>query len=179
MNIKSTSFLFVLLLSMSMPLNLYSQDENSSETGLKDAMNLSNVGKFSEAIEKLQLLIKQQPDAQGLLAHEHLGFVYFKAKQYDNALNEFEQITRTNADSTISYYYLGLIYEARAIKNTDPGSSKEEKRKALRSWEEFLRCSALPQDTTEAHKNRIMAPADRRKFAQRHIHMLEEELGNE
>ena len=161
-----------------MPLNLYSQDENGSEAALQGAMSLSNEGKFSEAIEKLQLIIKQQQDAQNSVIHEHLGFVYFKAKQYDNALNEFEQIIKINSDSTISYYYLGMIYEARAIKDTDPASSKEQKKKALRSWEEFLRCSALPQGTSETHKN-MMAPADREKFAKRHIHMLEEELEDE
>ena len=179
MNIKITGFLVVFFLFISMPFSLHAQDEANSETAIKDAMNLSNEGKYNEAIEKLQLIISQQSGVQGLSAHEHLGFIYFKTKQYPYAISEFEQSIAINKDAAMAYYYLGLIYEAKAINEKNLPTGHDLLKKALQDWEEFLRSSDLPGEITGSHNNMGVTPADKQKFAKRHIRMIKEELENE
>ncbi|MCB4792891.1 MAG: hypothetical protein LHV68_13560 [Elusimicrobia bacterium] len=174
---KIKSFFVVLTFLLTVLSGFCLAQEN--EDGIKDAMVLSNSGKSGQAVEKLKQIIGQRQGQEKSTAQMHLGFVYFKDRQFDNALNEFTGVLTVDKDRTLAYYYLGLIYEAKALSETDLQSSKEQKLKALQAWQEFLRCAAITEKKAEAHKNRGMNKENDLKLAERHIQMLKEMLGNE
>ena len=179
MNKKYISLLFVLAVFVFVPLNLYSHDENNENPALKEAMSLSKKGKFNDAIEKIQILIKQHDGGKNTILRLHLGFVYFKAKQYDNSLAEFNQVLSENKDLAAPYYHTGLIYEAMAIGEKEIASKTKYRKMALETWKEYLRRSSMTEDKTKEHKISLKRKKDHVKFAKRHIKELSEELGNE
>jgi tetratricopeptide (TPR) repeat protein len=176
---KSLVILLIFVMFSVVPTNLYSQGENKEEPALMEAMKLSKKGKFTQAIEKIQLLIKQHDGDKNLVYHLHLGFVYFKAKQYDNSLSEFNQVLAIDKDFAVPYYHVGLIYEAMALVEKDKAEKVKYKKTALENWKEYLRCSSMPEDKTKEYKFSLKKKKEHINFANRHIKELTEELVNE
>ena len=164
------------LIAVAIPLTLSADDRNPV---MKHAIALAKEGKYDEAIATIKKVMESDPSASTLEAHLSLGLVYYKAKQYDNSFNEFTKASQLKNDSSMAYYFLGLVNEKMAL-----GRSEQEeiafKKKALESWKRYLDISAQPSANPSAsHKHIGISKEESIKRANKHIMVLEEELNNE
>jgi tetratricopeptide (TPR) repeat protein len=153
---------------------LYAADMNDRTLIVRDAMQLAHQGKHDEAIARLQEFIRQTNDADTASVHLHLGFIYSRLDQYENALREFSRTVELDPISPMAYYFMGMIYEAKAIGNNRV-TIREMERKALEAWKKFVSCA----DKVTQSRTNGMTREESIKRAQRHILMLSEELSDE
>ncbi|UPT75400.1 MAG: CDC27 family protein [Elusimicrobiota bacterium] len=113
---------------------------------LAQGIELSNQGKWEEAIPLLEQAAKAAPDSyQAALA---LGSARLSAKQYVMAKGELERAAKLEPGSASTHYVLALLYE-----------KLKEHRKAVAAWRIFL-----------SHKLDV----DSRQVAEKHLaHELE------
>jgi len=166
----------VLLLS-GIALYVYSKEVSEQSCPFKEAMQLANDGKCDEAITLIKQTIKEKRDAESKGAHLNLGLVYYKAKQYDNALDEFVKTVEMNKKSPMAYYFMGLIYEAKAVEENDLKTKKDLQNSALKAWENYLSYSNGKRP--ESHRNIGITVEESHKRAKQHIATLKEELHHE
>ena len=159
-------------------LYVYANKVDKQVLSLKDVMQLAKNGKYNEAIEEIKQIIKQKPDKENVEAHLGLGLIYYKIKQYENALDEFVKTAEIKRNSPMAYYFMGLIYEKKAISEIDKMTAKDMKRKALKAWQNYLGCDHK-KEMKEAHRNIGITVKESIKRAKRHIKMLQEDLDNE
>jgi tetratricopeptide (TPR) repeat protein len=155
-------------------LFIFAADEKSSNALLKEAQALGSQGKYQEAIEKTKQAIEEKKVANNKRAHQYLGLMYFKTEQYDNSLSEFDQVIKTDEDSPMAYYFMALIYEAKALKEPAGPAASELKSNALLSWEKYLKYSEQRKTLSAAHENLGISLDKSVKQARKHIKMLKE-----
>jgi tetratricopeptide (TPR) repeat protein len=104
---------------------------------LDHAMRLAHSGQFREAIDEVHSVMREA-GADDIGPHLSLGLIYFRMKQYDNALAEFNTVITLNPEDPMSHYFLALIYESRALDRQEKAVSIELKKKAIDAWEKFI-----------------------------------------
>jgi len=164
------------LIAVAAPLTWCAAERNPV---MKHAITLAKEGKYDEAIATMKKVMKSDPSASTLEAHLSLGLIYYKAKQYDNSLNEFTKASEEKNDSSMAYYFLGLVNEKMALGYNEPEVTVLKK-KALGSWKRYLEISAQQSENPSvSHKHIGISKKESIKRAKKHIMVLEEELKDE
>lgn len=157
-------------------LTVPAQGADKQPSPVRDAMRLAHEGKNAEAIALLKQIIQQAPETGAKSAHLHLGFMYFKAKQYDDALAEFNTTIATDRDMPIAYYFMGLIYEAKA--KIDKANEAFLESKALDAWKNVIDSSErVKEKPRKSHRGITVKEAVEQ--AKQHVAKLKEELRDE
>lgn len=145
---------------------------------VRDAMSLAREGKYEEAINGLkQVLIQSPNDMEARIA---LGLMYYKAKQYDNSLNEFGAVMLMDPNNAMAYYFTAMIYEQQAKSSSvSLPSTKVLKQKALDSWRSYLRVAEGSGDPDASRRHIGISKQESIDRAKKHMLVLEGELGNE
>ena len=155
---------------------LGADERKSGGMTLAEAVNLAREGKQNEAVEAIKKIIAGMPEQESLEAHLSLGLVYFKGNQHENALSEFSKSVEINKDTPMAYYFMGLIYESKALESgLSAGASGDLKRKALAQWESYLEASEK-SEISRSHRHLGISREESIQRAQKHIHILKEEL---
>ena len=153
------------------------QDEDNESPALKAAMELSFKGKKEQAIQDIKNIIQQ--DGQNIQAHTCLGLIYFKNRQYDNALEEFTTVVTIKKESPMAYYFMGLIYEEKA-EHISNGAARILKTKALEAWQNYLDSTEkTPLKSVKEHQNIGITRKESTERAKKHIAVLKGEIGYE
>ena len=104
---------------------------------LRQALCADELNDFDTAIKKYRLFIEKYPDSVFIQkAYYSLAQNYFRAKDYNRAEKTFNDIKRYYKESefkTASSYYLGVIYEKKALEKI-----KEEKEKYKKEPQEVF-----------------------------------------
>jgi tetratricopeptide (TPR) repeat protein len=156
----------------------YSEEYQGPDALLKEAMDLGSQGNYQAAIEKARQAIEVKKVANNKRAHLYLGLMYFKTKQFDSSLSEFDLVTKMDINSPMAYYFTALIYESKALKEKDLASAQNFKDKALLSWEEYLNYTQEKEDSPR-HENLGISVKKSVEQAKRHMKMLKEGLIDE
>ena len=120
-------------------------------------------GNYDGAINTFNGMLNDEKYQQNPSVHFHLGMAYYNSGRYDQALEQFKLTQGYNGGKSMSYYFCGLIYEAKALEPGNRSQSRDLKQKALDSWMSFLR-NADPE-----RKERI-------EVARKHIDTLKGDL---
>lgn len=173
---KPIKALCILLLLFSGSFAVYA----SKSPELKSAVELAKSGKQSEAIAAIKKLIDRDPGPASLEAHLSLGIIYFKSRQYDSSLGEFDLAVALSKDTPMAYYFRGLIYEKKA-KNSGVTARQaaEFKKAALAQWQAFLETAARVPPVSETRSHNGITRAQSIERARQHIKVLTEELEHE
>jgi tetratricopeptide (TPR) repeat protein len=158
---------------------VHAHEPAGRDPALQAAMNLGKEGKFAEAIEAAERIVQQKKGAPDKYIHVFLGLMYYKTKQLDNALNEFSYTLVLDKNSPMAYYFLGLTFEAKALASTDVTAIRLMKRKALESWQNYMKFSVLRKHAPEYHRNIGISVQKSHESAEKHIKVLKEALGDE
>lgn len=146
---------------------------------LGEAMELARGGRPDDAIREIRAMIAQHPETDNIEARLSIGLIYFKTGRYDNALAEFSSVVGLRQDSPMAYYFMGLIYEQKAL-GLPNGEARDMKRKALDAWNNYLVTSEnTPPSAPERHRHIGVSKADSIKSAKKHIDVLREELDHD
>lgn len=179
MHRKIMTIIFIGAIFGTMPGIVCAKEKENALPSLKDAMNLSRHGKTGEAIDIIKKLMAQSTEENNIDAQLALGFVYFKAKQYDAAVDEFKKSIAVSKDNLMALYFTGLIYEKKAkAGDISPEISRELKEKALESWKNYLAISETAK-IKKLHKHLHLTKKESIKRAKKHIAVLKGELENE
>lgn len=146
---------------------------------LKDAMELDKQGRSAEAVEAITRIVSQSPGAGNAQAHLSLGMVYFKGGQYDSAIEEFNKAVNISKGIARAYYFLGLLYEKKALGTPDADEAQAMKRKALESWQNYTVFVDAAQIRPEEGKDIEMALSEAIRRAGKHIEILKGGLRDE
>jgi tetratricopeptide (TPR) repeat protein len=179
MRMKRAAFLGVAAMIAAFGVSGYTFDKHNEDPAMREAMQLGKEGKYAEAIEAAKKVVMQKASPEKKQPHIFLGLMYFKTRQYDDALNEFSYTLTLDKNSPMAYYFLGLTYEAKAVESSDRTAVKLLKRKALESWENYTKFSRLKKPVEAHHRNLGITVQKSRESADKHIMMLKEELGDE
>lgn len=174
-----TGFLIMLMLCGALPQYLLAHNSAEHDLSLKDAMGLARARKYDEAIAEIQQLIQKKQDTGTIVEHQHLGFVYFRARQYNNAIDEFSKTIAMEKNSPMAYYFMALIYEKKAINSKNRGDEQDLESKALQAWRDFMTYSGPSRIRPESHRNIGISVKESIRRAERHIRLLEEGLRHE
>jgi tetratricopeptide (TPR) repeat protein len=167
----------LVFLSGALSLYVYANKNDKPVPTLKDAMALARQGKPAEAVEIIKQIINLGPD--NTQNHLSLGLVYFNSSQYDNALTEFTKTTDMNKNSPMAYYFMGLIFEKKALVETGAANAKDYKKKAIVAWQNYIGCDRSAIKIPEGHKNIGISLKESIRRAKRHIEVLQEDLRND
>jgi tetratricopeptide (TPR) repeat protein len=174
---KITSFFIsciFLVLSFS---NLYSIEDKS----MKEAMDLGRDGKYEQAIQKITDIINSNTQNIDGGTYGFLGIMYYKSKQYDNALNSFSKSIELDPNFPMPYYFLGQTYEKKAVNESDKNIKKDLYKKSLDAWKTFIELTKKPpkekpKTCQSPHKCVKLDMKKKIKKAQKHIANLEEKI---
>ncbi|MGA2090235.1 MAG: hypothetical protein ABSH12_02085 [Endomicrobiales bacterium] len=177
---KSVLMFFVVALVPAMlSFSAYSEQVNQRDPMLQQAMNLAKEKKFTAAIDTVTQGISSGQMADTYEAHLFLGAVYYKTKDYDDAIQQFTKTTAMQKNSRMSYWFLGHIYEAKALKVR----SREEKRglqeNALEAWKNLLLYPRTINSTPTSQKRINVSVEESNEQAKKHIKTLQRELQHE
>lgn len=151
--------------------------EGESNLSLREAVALSKDGRFEESIAAVKEIIGRTSGDENRQAHQGLGLVYFKARQYDNALAEFTTTVSMRKESPMAYYFMALIHEKQAVAEKDAAARKELKGKALASWHNYLAFAGKGGGDPAKPRPHIKIKIEKGiKTAKKHIATLEREL---
>lgn len=137
--------------------------ENNDEGSIKEAIEMCNQGNYKGAIDIFAGLLQKNVNSGNANLHYNLGLAYYSSGIYDLALKEFAVTQKLDKSNYMTSYFMGLIYESKALKDKDANHAKILKTKALSAWAEFL-------DSADPVKTEKIA------IAQKHIDTLKEEL---
>lgn len=85
-------------------------DPALSRSGFADALRLYKEGATDKAIDKMREVIKADP--QNADAHEELGYMFLKKKEFDHALNAFRSALKINPRMRTARTGVGItLYE--------------------------------------------------------------------
>jgi len=143
---------------------------------LKAAMELDKNGKHSDAVEAIKRIIERGPAASNMQAYLSLGLVYFRDGDYENALANFSRSIEIQKNNPMSYYFMGMIYEKKALGTPKFDVAKEMKTNALHSWQSYLSFVDRKKVMPDAHRNVGFSIKEGIRRAQKHIEILQEGL---
>ena len=146
---------------------------------VKDAMQMDKQGNHDEAIELVKQIISKNPETENSQAHMSLGMIYFRDGQYDNAIEEFGKAIAIKKKSPMAYYFLGLLYEKKALGTPDTAETQLMKRKALVSWQNYTICVDSSNIRPDGHENIDVTVSEAIRRAGKHIEILKGGLRNE
>jgi len=132
--------------------------QQSEKKEFFQAIKDSNEGALQKAVDELKAVIKSGDAAAQKEAHFHLGIVYYKMKDYKDALTEFKIVESVDQKHALAYYFLGLVNEADFVASR----AKADKGNAIAAWENYLRYA------DPSHKDRI-------SYANDHLNALKKE----
>lgn len=159
--ITKKGILLILSILLLLPVVLPAEDNDSGS--IREAIRLSKNGDYQGAISIFNELLKKDDYMKNPAVHFHLGMAYYSSGKYNEALNEFTTTGNLDPTREMPYYFIGMIYEAKALAETDPLKAKELKNKAIVAWDNFLKYA-------DADKK------DKIKIAEKHLNLLKEEL---
>ena len=144
---------------------------------IKDAMELDKQGRHGDAVEAVKAVIAGSPKGEALQkAHFMLGLLYFRADSYNDALGEFSTSVEAKNSNPMAYYFMGMIYERKALATSKPDVAKDMKTKALLSWQNYLANADTSKGWTDEHKNIGISIKESIKRAKNHVEILQEGL---
>lgn len=129
------------------------------EQKLKEAIALSNKGKYEDALSILKFLAGENSNDERLFLS--MGFIYQTIGNTNDALSSFEKAVQIKPSEN-GYYSLGLLYEAKAIQELNNKNSLQTLKKALASWNDFVNLNS--KDTKKV------------EVATRHIKNIKEQI---
>lgn len=173
MNKKKISVLIMLLLSCSIVIP--AQAGQGKLLTLKQAMELDKNNKFKESVEAIKQIIDQNSAQDKAKAYFSLGLVYFRNADYENALSGgFLKTVEIKKENPMAYYFMGMIYEKKALSTSKPDLEKDMKSKALEAWQNYLKYAG--DNPSYPHNNIGVSPQESIKRAKNHVDMLQEGL---
>ena len=145
---------------------------------LKQAMALDKANKFEEAVEALKQIIARDSSQDKAKAYFNLGLVYFRHGDYENALaSGFLKSIELKKDKPSAYYFMGMIYEKKALSTPKVDMAKEMKIKALESWQSYLKYASDEKlMASDKHHNLGISVQESIKRSKNHVDMLKEGL---
>ncbi len=159
---------------------VYAQPQGRPSPTLKDAVAMARDGRCDEAIELIKKIISQNPPQENKEAYLSMGVVYFKCKKYDNALNAFESAAGIMKESPMAYYFIGMIYEKKAVGETERDAARLMKQKALDAWQLYLTYSGKTEmKSLGSHRNACVTVENGVATAKKHVKLLTEDLSND
>lgn len=81
------------------------------------AASLRELGRYQEALDIINLTIKENNSTSNPSLYATKGKIFFKMREYKNAMNEFIKITLLDDNDAESFYYLALCYKNLNQKN--------------------------------------------------------------
>ncbi len=153
----------LLILSVLLLLPVVLPAEDNDAVSIREAIRLSKNGDYQGAITIFNELLKKDDYIKNPAVHFHLGLTYYSSGKYNEALNEFTTTVNLDPTKEMPYYFMGMIYEAKALAETDPLKDRELKNKAVIAWDNFLKYAAADKK-------------DKIKIAEKHLNLLKEEL---
>jgi tetratricopeptide (TPR) repeat protein len=175
---KTRNILIIMFLFCFVPLYAQAQQGKQSLT-IRSAMKLDESGKHSEAVEALKNIISQNPEPKNMQAHLSLGLIHFREGEYYDALDNFSKSVAIKSDNPMAYYFMGMIYEKKALGTSNWAVAKEMKTKALQSWQNYITCVDSKKVTPDAHRNIGITIKEGIRRAKKHIEILKEGLRDE
>jgi len=174
---RKITVLIMLLMSGFILMPAVAEQSKPSMT-LKQAMDLDKHNKFHEAVEAIKQIINQSPAQDNAKAYFSLGIVYFSNGEYENALDGgFLKSIELKKENPAAYYFMGMIYEKKALSTAKPDIAKEMKSKALESWQNYLKYAGNKKYIPSGDHNNIgITVQEGIKRAKNHIEMLQEGL---
>ena len=93
---------------------------SSVQDSLEKAVSLYNEGRLEEALERFRQILQKDPDL--VQAKNYAGIVYLRIKEYDKALDYFQQ----SAKDTTLYSNPAVFYESLTLmKRNRPGDASK------------------------------------------------------
>jgi tetratricopeptide (TPR) repeat protein len=129
--------LVLLALGLLFPARSYAQDNDQGP--FRQAIEQMKSGNYDGAINIFNDMLKDEKYQQNPEVHFHLGLAYYNSGRYDQALEQFNLTQGYRGGKSMTYYFSGLIYEAKALQPGNQTQSRDLKQKALDSWQAFLR----------------------------------------
>lgn len=111
---------------------------NKQLANIYHANLLNNPEKRLYYLEKYNALITNDFDMQVAL-----GWAYYSAKQFENAVSSFTKATKLNPDSASTWYALGTCYQNYALK---------QYQEALDCYNKALKCKSITADLEQKIK---------------------------
>lgn len=124
----------------------------------KEAVSLSNAGKYAEAKARFELAAKLDP--ANATVHQGLGLVCVQLRQFAEARTSLEKAVSLNPKLPAAQASLGLIYEYLALeagRKLMKGEEKIWREKAVATWKAVLAVETDKprQDTARKHLDRL------------------------
>jgi len=145
---------------------------------IKEAMELDHQGKHGEAVEAINRIIVEGSAAAKLQAYLSLGLVYFRDGDYDNAVDGFSRALEMSKTNPMANYFLGMIYEKKALGTPSAEVSKDMKMKALKCWQDYM-ANVGTTKIPDVHRNIGISVKEGIKRAKKHVEILKKGLGYE
>src|SRR5690606_5851611 len=92
------------------------------------------LGHYDRALVVLERLTREAPD---VVAHERIGYIRYRQKRYDNALEAYRAAVRLNPADTASLNGLGVCLMTLYLQSDR--TNRGPWRQALDAWRESLR----------------------------------------
>jgi tetratricopeptide (TPR) repeat protein len=171
------SCLGALLIGTGTPgMNIRVASAAESPISLEDAKALGRDGRYEQAITIAQMILLQEPPSENKRTMLFLGLMYYKAGRHTEALAQFKEVATRYQDSTMAYYFMGMIYEAMAVAEQNTVTAKDLKRQALSAWETYIARAEANLSVSAAHTDTGVSREESIKRAQKHISLLQEAL---
>lgn len=150
--------------------------DTECRSALQNAMAMAKDGRSERAIEEVRYLLRQPGNAENVEAQVTLGLLCYRAKRYDDALAAFSRTLELRPNHPMALYFLGMIYEKKALTEPDETSVRSLKTRALDAWQNYLACADTGHPDPAAHRNIGITVKESVRRAQRHVRVLKEEL---
>ncbi|MEI8218111.1 MAG: hypothetical protein WCG51_03575 [Elusimicrobiota bacterium] len=176
---KTVLFCIAAVLSGIVILSAHAGEPALQNPRMQEAMELVKTKNYAAAIDMVTRSIAAGQVADTAETHVFLGALYFKIKQFDNALPEFTQAIASDTNNRMAFWFLGHIYESKALAIADPGQKAAIQRQALESWQHFLVCPRTTATLPVSQKHISISVEESNENAKKHIKILEGELHHE
>ena len=175
---KKIIFMLIVLLLSGLALMPASAEQGKAPMTLKQAMDLDRHDKSHEAIEAIKQIIAQDPSQDKSKAYFNLGLVYFRSGDFENALSGgFLKAVEIKKEIPSAYYFMGMIYEKKALSTPKADMARDMKARALESWKNYLKYAGDKKIIDgDKHHNIGISIQESIKRAKNHVEMLQEGL---
>ncbi len=168
------SLMILISCLMSVPVRA---EQNKPLLTLRQAMDLDKHDKHDEAVAAIKRIIEQNPKQDMSQAYFCLGLVYFRNEHFSSALDGFLKSIELNKENPATYYFMGMIYEKKALGTSKPEIGRDMKVKALEAWQNYLKYADSKKTMpSNMHWSLGITVKESIKRAKNHVEMLQEGL---
>ncbi|HOO76931.1 MAG TPA: tetratricopeptide repeat protein [bacterium] len=122
------------------------QEDSDYYADYEDGKDLFYAGEYDKARRKFENVLDQRDNHRG--ANQYLGRIYLKEKNYSKAIKYLEDCLK---ETTGDYRKIPLSFLAEAYEGAG------NRRKALSTWQEYLRYADPGSEWEQKAKDRIKA----------------------